>query len=177
MSVSSAALCLYVRPTYLASVGLIGFIRIGITYRPTGGVSFVGVLQSMRVAEPFLVNPYASEVWVAIQLGFSVICCCLVTYRPLLPKHAGLSYIRFAYSSLLRRVRSPSQSRAKSEARSNSYNPRGFRQRLSRYDNLSDGEGIVLTEVVTTYDPTKPQLAGVDFPADSINVKKTLNIV
>jgi hypothetical protein len=67
-------------------VAIIGFVRIGILYRPRNSKP-----ANCNLSVPSLIvlvsyNLSASGIWIAIQLTIAVVCCCLPTMRPVFEK-------------------------------------------------------------------------------------------
>ena len=119
------------------------------------------------------------DILLAINLGFSVICCCLPTYRPILPKVALFAHARRLYLSLLSKMHTSAASTAKSESCSESQSGPKTQSRFHHYSNLDDeaADAMVLTRAARTFHPTVSYLAGRDFSTDSIKVKSTLEMV
>ncbi|KAM0799997.1 hypothetical protein BDR22DRAFT_889961 [Usnea florida] len=142
-------------------VGIIGFLRIAITYRPAS------------------VSLYETDVWLCIQLGFSVICCCLPTFGPILSKDSLLIPARNFYSKLISRIRVSASSRESAEQRLDSQKRLGLKSQFHRFDNASDGgaDEIALTRAAGRFEPTELHVAGRDFPMNAISVKSTVEMV
>lgn len=140
-------------------VGVIGFIRIAIIYVSPSNLSDLGH-------------------WVFIQLAFGVICCCLPTYRPLLPKENFLASFKSRYLSFLAKRYTPAASRSGNIGFSDSYaTKKGMR--FNGYDNIKD-RGVqvqILARASTESIEGDRYIAGMDFPIDSINVRSTVDVV
>ena len=81
----------------------------------------------------FLVPSYSRAIlWSTIELGVALICACLPTYRPLLPKTFGLpSTVRGWYTSLLSVTRSRGSTKATSNNDLSGYNKFDHRESFS----------------------------------------------
>lgn len=122
--------------------------------------------------------------WLTIQLAFAIICCCLPTYRPILPSRTFLSSFKSRYASLLERRSQPSAASSKQTGQEVTYNSNGSRSRYKQYDNLSDGgvDRLGLTHAtdavaVAGVGRESQSIAGKDFPMNAINVKSQVDVV
>ncbi len=158
-------------------MGLIGFLRIAITYRPASGEH--GPTFSQQSSEYQVVSLYETDIWLCIQLGFSVICCCLPTFGPILSKDSPLIVARGLYSKLASKIRVSARSRQRSEQGPDSQTRLGLRSQFHRFDNADDGgaDEIALTHAAGGFEPTEQHVAGRDFPMNAISVKSTVEMV
>lgn len=116
----------------------------------------------------------SAGLWVNIQLCSAIICACLPTYRPILPRGAILSSTLSQWHSLLSRRSRASTSRSSegnTKDYSKSYTVSDGRARYARYNNISDGavNQIVLTDIKTGNEVDH------DYPPNTINVETDLS--
>ena len=158
------------------SVGVIGFIRIAIIYVSPCIAALLSIFSWLTN----MVTANLSDLghWVFIQLAFGVICCCLPTYRPLLPKENFLASFKSRYLSFLAKRYTPAASRSGNIGFSDSYaTKKGMR--FKGYDNIKD-RGVqvqILARASTESIEGDRYIAGMDFPIDSINVRSTVDVV
>lgn len=118
-------------------------------------------------------------VWLLVQLGIGVICCCLTTFRPLLPKGQFLTHLKSQYTKLLGR----SQRHRSSLSSSGMTRPnKGSTQQpwQNRYNNVGDAEGdtMVLTSATGgIHDGDKHTTGETGFPLNTISVRRSVEIV
>ena len=157
------------------SVGIIGFLRIATAYRAMNS-EHSSYSYSVRPPNLLADTLYITDIWLCIQLGLSVVCCCLPTYGPILPKESMLKPARNLCSKLMSKIITPVTSRAKSERGSESQKVSGLKPRFRRPDNLNDGEadGVGLTRAAGDFELAEENVAGRDF---AISVKSTVEMI
>ena len=117
----------------------------------------------MRLGFPaldgFLIFPadslFTSDAWLCVQLGLSVICCCLPTYGLLSPKEKILTPAKILCSNLRSKIIAIVTSKVGSEpGSSGSQKASGLKPKSHHKDNLSVGEAdeIGLTHVAEDCD-------------------------
>lgn len=122
---------------------------------------------------------YEAEIWLCLQFGFTVICCCLPTYGPILPKDSMIVLPKRLYSKLVSKIRALATKGAMSGARSVSRKESESRSPIRRYQNLSDGgaDGVVLTHAARGFESAEQHVAGRDIPLSAISIKSTVEMV
>lgn len=140
-------------------VGVVGFVRIAITYKP----------QSYSYS--------TGSIWLIIQLGTAVICCCLPTYKPILPGFEFLAEITTRFASLLSRgsgsQTSPTSSnyRRQNNSQTDSSKTGQFAPYIHLGDNAAnktafvEGRGVENTSTVD------------NVPLNSIRVQRSVDVV
>ena len=117
----------------------------------------------MRLGFPtlddFLIFPadsiFTSDAWLCVQLGLSVICCCLPTYGLLSPKEKILTPAKILCSNLRSKIIATVTSKVRSEpGSSGSQKASGLKPKSHHKDNLSVGEAdeIDLTHVAEDFE-------------------------
>jgi len=137
-------------------VGIIGFIRISIAYE-NFNISNLGW-------------------WLGLQLAFGVLCCCFPTFKPLFTNSTFLSGLRSRYASLMRGT---SASGSKNTPLPESLVPK-TNAGYDRFHNSSKNVGNedwVLARSHATIGHSDSYDAKTDFPMNSINVERTVDVV
>ena len=124
-------------------------------------------------------SPYEADVWLSIQLGFTVICCCLPTYGPILPKDSIFVLPRCLYSKLVSKTRASATKGAMSGEGSASRKELESESPIRRYRNLGDGgaDGVVLIEATGGFNSVEQFVAGRDLPLSAVSIKSTVEMV
>ena len=127
----------------------------------------------------YVVILYDVDVWLCIQLGFTVICCCLPTYGPILPKDNIFVLPKRLYSKLVSKIRASATKGAISEGDLVSRNILGLKSPIRRYDDLGDAtkDGVVLTQAAGEFGSAEQFVEGRDIPLSTIGTKSTVEIV
>ena len=122
---------------------------------------------------------YEIDVWLCIQLGFTVICCCLPTYGPILPKDNIFVLPKRLYSKLVSKVRASANKGASSEGGLVSRNILGFKSPIRRYDDLGDAraDSVFLTQAAGEFRSAEQFVEGRDVPLSAISTKSTVEMV
>ena len=84
------------------SVGIVSIIRTVAVYKQTGPgtISFLRSVRPVPLIE-YLVFLAQSTNWLQAQFFVAIVCICLPTFKPLLPKTSFLTTFRRSYASLL----------------------------------------------------------------------------
>ena len=121
--------------------------------------------------------------WLPIQLAMAVICCCLPTYRPLLPNGTAIkaSLVGF-YSSIGSLIPRKRRSAILNANGSHNVDNEPGRRSSPNFHNLSghgEESGItVLTNAVgTEAERIEDYVPGRDLPMNDINVTRTVDMV
>ena len=127
--------------TYL-SVGLIGILRVAIVYQPVHCET--GFFSLLLTAFSFFFpadSIFTSDAWLCVQLGLSVICCCLPTYGLLSPKEKILTPVKILWSNLWSKIIAAVTGKVGSElGSSGSQKTSDLKPKSHHKDNLSVGE-------------------------------------
>lgn len=110
-------------------------------------------------------------IWATIENGLAIICACLPTYRPLLPKGSILdSTLGKWYKSLLSSTHTRRGTGAKPTANSDLRN---------QYNQIEDGtaDHVHLTEAIGGDKVGGTYVAGRDYPLNAIKVTDDVGIV
>ncbi|KAI4257309.1 MAG: hypothetical protein L6R42_005753 [Xanthoria sp. 1 TBL-2021] len=140
-----------------------------------GFVSFISVTRMRLTRNELSYEDLASSgEWLTIQIGFAVICCCLPTYRPLLPSSQKFtSKLIAAYSSLHSLVtRHPNRSMGTPVGNSSVTKLGAEGSRHNAYQGLGE-ESTVNTLCARAEDRSTEGL----HPMHSINVTKSVDMV
>lgn len=132
-----------------AFVGIVGFVRIGVLYRPNDSAF----------------NLSASGQWVTVQQGFAVICCCLPTFQPLFGKFDSLIK---RYASMLSKILTNSSNHSKPIR----HNGGAFH----RVGTSSERERWVPSRSKVAIEHEQ-QIKPIEYPMDSINIEGSVYIV
>ena len=100
----------------MCSVGIIGIVRVIAVWHPEG--CKFGVIIVVSVADSLADNAVEEQIWLCVQLSVAVYCCCLPTYRPILPSIAFYERMMDTAIELVSRVRSAGSGSRSSGARS-----------------------------------------------------------
>ena len=135
-------ICFMVHRDNGSSVGIIGFIWIGIVNKPDS-MTMNLYLRDNRILTFNEVPLVVAERWIMIQISLATVCACLPVYRPLLPKSIGMSArIKTWYSStrsMLGRTQSSSTSDSDHTRCSGSHIGLAGQHQCHHYANLADG--------------------------------------
>ncbi|KAL8947345.1 MAG: hypothetical protein Q9222_006364 [Ikaeria aurantiellina] len=137
--------------------------------------SFVGFMCILQIIYTAKGNVDSSGRWVYAQINVGIVCACLPTLRPVLPKKDAVSTtLRQLFSSIRSSMRSTGSD--KSHAKAGRSHDASMITRHDRYQNLSKDavDKVYLTEAVGNSEPLDPHR---DYPMDKIRVRHDVDIV
>ncbi|KAL9003099.1 MAG: hypothetical protein Q9188_004004 [Gyalolechia gomerana] len=149
-------------------------INLSFIFALGGFVSFISIVRmKLTLNELSYEDRASSGEWLTIQIGFAVICCCLPTYRPLLPSSQKFTTkVIAAYSSVSSLVsRQPRRSTGPPTSES-SVAKLGDGSRHNLYQSIGE-DSAVNTSCTTAQSGASEGL----YPLHSINVIKSVDIV
>ncbi|KAI1661696.1 hypothetical protein F4813DRAFT_345443 [Daldinia decipiens] len=151
-----------------ALVGIIGFIKIAITYSPSNLYAFSMV-----------------SIWTCVQMFVSLLCCCLPVLHPILPTAAFWSRFSSHMVSYMT-FRRASGARTTTQSAKESSNGKGFHRtrepRLAAWEYLEDNSARGLswpeaTHQTDTYALREHNLRGAHSESHSILVERRFDVV
>ena len=96
-------------------MGIIGIVRIIAVWHPEG--CRFNIIFVLSAANSIADNATEEQIWLCVQLSAAVYCCCLPTYRPILPSIAFYERMVDTAIELVSRVRSAGSGSRSSGAR------------------------------------------------------------
>ena len=139
----------------ILSVGLIGILRVAIVYEPVHcETGFSLLLDGSLIFLP-TDSIFTSDAWLCVQLGLSVICCCLPTYGLLSPKEKILTPAKILCSNLRSKIIATVTRKVRSEpGSSGSPKASGLKPKSHHKDNLSveEADEIGLTHAAEDFE-------------------------
>ncbi|KAI4253448.1 MAG: hypothetical protein LQ352_003690 [Teloschistes flavicans] len=135
---------------------------------------FVGIMAIVRIIFTAQSGADASGQWVYAQINVGIVCACLPTLKPLVPKDRTVMItFRNAVSSILLSLKSAGPNfSTKVQATDGRKNSTSTGHRHDRYRNMSSV--AFLTEAVGGIEPFDPNR---DFPMDKIRVRHDVDVV
>ena len=135
----------------------------------------VGIMCILRIIETQKGDIDTSERWVIAQLNVGIVCACLPTLGPVMPKNAAFAVTLQYLKTSLRRGSRPSGSN-KSQASSGPCSDPSMSNKRNRYRNISETaiDESHLTEAIGgdgLFDSNK------DYPLNRIVVRKDFDVV
>ena len=121
-----------------------------------------------------------SDIWLGIQLGFSVICCCLPTYGLLSPKANILTPAKIMWSKLVDKIITTVTSRARSEQGFGLQKISGLNSKSYHKDSSKDGEvdRVGLTHVGEDFELEERRVVAQSDPSlNAVSINSTVEIV
>ena len=162
------------------SVGFIGFLRVAIAYNALHGEFWLFLpLTLLRFLNLHAAENYVIELWLCIQLGFAVICCCLPIYGSILPKEGNFALARNLCSQIIDKIIIPFTSRSYFKHEPEPRTTSGLKPQLREPGNPSDAEadGISLEHKEGYFELGDRHAARSNFSLDTISTKGTAEIV
>ena len=141
----------------------------------SSNLSSVGVMCILRIVYTKRGNVDSSGQWVYAQLNVGIVCACLPTLRPVVPKSATVTTtIRNLISSLRSSLRTSASNRG--PATDGQSNDASISNRNNRYRNISHDaiDKAHLTEAVGGSEPFDPKKS---YPLGRITVQKDIEVV
>lgn len=144
------------------------------TARSLANIHSVGIMAIVRIIFTAQSGADASGQWVYAQINVGIVCACLPTLKPLVPKDRTVMItFRNAVSSILLSLKSAGPNfSTKVQATDGRKNSTSTGHRHDRYRNMSSV--AFLTEAVGGIEPFDPNR---DFPMDKIRVRHDVDVV
>ena len=108
-----------------------------------------------------------------------MICCCLPTYGPILPKDNIIVLLKRLYSKLVGKIRAFATKEAMSAEGSVSRKELESSLPVRRYQNPGDGgaDGVRITPATGGSKSIEPYVAGRDIPLSAVSIKSAVEMV
>ena len=127
----------------------------------------------------YQVSTLSNGIWLLVQLAFAVICSCLPTYRPLLPKGNILTGLKSQYLELLERSRRHKSSVTDPEVtgRHKSSLQESWSSRYNNIPNPVDDTMVLTSATGGIHNRDERGTEGQKFPLNAISITRSVDMV